>query len=107
MNWTEVGYTAASSFIVGLLRALYLIRRGRRFRWLDLVLEPCLAVFAGLMIWALASVTGTPDVIRAVLTSLGAWGGPKTIHLLEIRYLGGSRITDNAPLGPPEQRKGT
>lgn len=81
--------------VIGLTHALYMIRRGRRFRWLDLLLEPLLAVLAGMMIWGLLEVTSAPDILQGVMTSLAAWGGPKTIHWLELKYMGGTRISDS------------
>lgn len=84
---------------VGFIHALYLIRRGRKFKWIDVAVEPLLAVMGGMIMWALAEVTNTPDLVQAVLTSLGAWGGPKTIHAMEVKYMGGSRKGD-APTAP-------
>lgn len=79
---------------IGFVRFLYLLRRGRKYKMLDVFLEPLLAVIGGLLIWLLCLYWGFPDVIRAVMTSLGAWGGPRTIHLLEKKWLGGTRKTD-------------
>lgn len=80
---------------IGFTRMLYLLRKGRRtFVWFDLVLEPCLAVFAGMLVWSLAEVVGAPGIMKSILASLGSWGGPKTIHWAERKYLGGSRETD-------------
>jgi hypothetical protein len=73
-----------------MVRLLYLIRRGRRFHWLDVILEPALAVFGGALMWAGLEVTDAPDVAQMVVTSLGAWGGPRTIHWLELKYFGES-----------------
>lgn len=86
------------SISIGLVRFLYLLRRGRQFHWFDVVLEPALAVFGGLCMWALMEVSAAPDMLQAVITSLGAWGGPRTIHWLEVRYMGGSRATDYSTL---------
>lgn len=85
---------------VGLVHMLFLIRKGRKFRVIDVILEPALAVMGGMGLWALTEVTKTPDLIQAVLTSLGAWGGPKTIHWLELKYLGGTRKSDVLPTAP-------
>lgn len=95
VNWGEILGAAVMSASLGLVHALYLIRRGRKFRWLDLLLEPSLAVIGGMMVWALTEVTSAPDLVQAVLMSLGAWGGPKTIHILELRYIGGTRKDDH------------
>ncbi len=99
--------TIGISVGIGLTRMLYLLRKGRRkFVWFDLVLEPCLAVFAGMLIWSLAEVTGAPGIMKSILASLGSWGGPKTIHWAERKYLGGSRegdeTTSPAPLNDRE-----
>jgi LydA holin phage, holin superfamily III len=101
VNWAEVWASVGTSGIIGLVRCLYLVRRGRRFKWLDVALEPCLAVLAGMLIWALTEYTNTPDIFQGALTSLGAWGGPKTIHWLELKYMGGTRSADT-PTRPAE-----
>lgn len=95
INWSEVLGAAAMCATVGMFRALYLIRKGREFKWFDMLLEPCLAVFGGMCMWGLTEVTPSPDTVQAVMTSLGAWGGPKTIQWLELKYLGGRRKTDH------------
>lgn len=79
---------------IGFVRFLYLLRRGRRFKWFDLILEPCLAIMGGMMVWALCEASKTPDLLQVVMSQLGAWGGPRTIHVLEVKYLGGTRSTD-------------
>lgn len=83
--WVTVGITA----VIGLTRLLFLIRKGRKFIWVDLILEPLLAVIAGMLMWGLATLAGLPGIMVTVLASLGSWGGPKTITMLEAKYLGG------------------
>lgn len=95
ISWSEVLGATAMCASVGMIRALYMIRRGRKFRAFDFLLEPCLAVVGGMCMWGLIEVTSAPDSVQAVMTSLGAWGGPKTIQWLELRYLGGRRKTDS------------
>jgi hypothetical protein len=89
--------TAGGALFVGLIRFLYLLQRGRKFKWFDLILEPCLAIFGGMLVWALGEVANTPDLMQMVLSQIGAWGGPRTIHLLEVKYMGGSRRSDREP----------
>ena len=84
-----------ASMTLGVIHFLYMIRKGRRFRYLDLVLEPSLAIVGGVLVWILTEYDGVPDLIQAVATSLGAWGGPRTIHYLEMKFLGGSRRDDS------------
>jgi hypothetical protein len=94
VNWYEALGALLMSGSVGVVRALYLVRKGRQFRWFDIMLEPLLAILGGMSLWALTEVTPTPDLIQAVLTSLGAWGGPKTVQWLELHYFGGRRKGD-------------
>lgn len=94
VNLLEVAGAIAVSAFLGFVRFLYLLRRGRKFKWFDVILEPCLAVIGGMLMWALNEAASTPDLLQAMMTSLGAWGGPRTIHYLELRYLGGTRSED-------------
>lgn len=101
-SWGSVNVRELLSIIVlntclGLVRLMYAVRRGRAFRWLDVLLEPSLAVVAGMLIWALTEYTAVPDLMQTVLTSLGAWGGPKTIQYLETKYLGALPGTETKP----------
>ena len=89
---------ASGSMAIGLIRFLYLLRRGRKFKLVDIVLEPLLAILGGMLVWAVNEAADTPDILQAVLTSLGAWGGPRTVHFFEQKYFGGSRDTDRMPL---------
>lgn len=93
VNWPELFGSAMVSAGVGLIRVLMLIRAGRRVRWVDVMLEPAIAVFAGMCAWALSEVANAPDVLQAVMTSIGAWSGPRFIRQLEKRYLGAARDT--------------
>jgi hypothetical protein len=107
LNWTEVLGVAIMSATVGVIRLLHAIRRGRRFKWFDAVLDPGMSVLGGMVVWALLEIGPTPDVIQAAFTSLGAWGGSRTLHWLEVKYLGGSRGTDFGTLeNDREDRKG-
>lgn len=94
IDFKEAIATAGGAMFVGLVRFLFLLRRGRRFKWFDLVLEPCLAIMGGMMTWAICEATKTPDLLQVVMSQLGAWGGPRTIHVLELKYMGGSRAGD-------------
>lgn len=95
VNWGEAIGAAVMSASVGVIHMLYLIRQGRKFRWIDVMLEPSLALIGGMLMWAVAEVSPIPDLLQAAMTSLGAWGGPKTIHMMELKYFGGSRKSDN------------
>lgn len=98
---SEVIGSALISLGVGMIKLMQYIREKRKIRAVDIMLEPSLAVFGGMAMWALAEYGGMPDLVQAVATSVGAWGGSKTIHRLDRKYFGGSRSTDtdNAPLG--------
>lgn len=90
----EVGVTIIGSLVMGLTRFLYLLKRGRRFRWFDLLAEPCFAIVGGMLVWLMCEVLETPDLMQLLMSQLGAWGGPRTIHMLEKKYMGGSRRSD-------------
>lgn len=94
VNPNEVIMTLGISAAIGITRLLYLVRRGRSFVWFDIILEPCLAVLGGMLVWGVATVAGLPGIMVTILASLGSWGGPKTIHMLELKYLGGRRLHD-------------
>ena len=79
------------SFIVGGIRLGYLLQRGRKLRSFDLLIDPCMALLAGMLIWAILEVMNVPDVLQAAMTSLGAWGGPRTVNALEVKYI--SKLT--------------
>lgn len=91
INWNEFWGAITMTMFVGLVRFLYLLRKGRKFKLFDLLLEPSLALIAGMSMWGVAEVSTLPDVLQAVMTSLGAWGGPRTIAYLEVKYLGTRR----------------
>lgn len=97
----ELGGVIMGSAFLGFVRFLYLLRQGRAFKWFDIILEPCLAVIGGTLMWGVNEATKTPDLMQAVLVSLGAWGGPRTIHYFERKYMGGSR-RDDKPTVPGE-----
>lgn len=94
VNISEVIGSALISLGIGMIKLLMLIRRGRRVKWADYLLEPSLAVFGGMLAWALSEVATAPDVLQAAMTSLGAWAGPRFIHKMEVKYFGGSRQRD-------------
>jgi hypothetical protein len=91
VNLWELGGSAAVSLGVGMLRMLVFIREKRKVRWVDVLLEPGLAMFAGCLIWLLTEHFRVPELLQTALVSLGAWGGPRTIHMLELKYFGGRR----------------
>lgn len=82
---------------MGFIRFLYLIRKGRKFKWFDFIAEPSFAVAGGMIVWLLCEATSVPDVMQLLLSQLGAWGGPKTIQMLEVRYLGEFRRKGDSP----------
>lgn len=88
INLWEVITATLTAGGVGMIRFLMLLRKGRKLRWFDFLLEPCLAIFAGMLVWGLSEMVHTPDLMQLVLSNLGAWGGPKTIQALEVKYLG-------------------
>ena len=99
INPQELLTLAVVSASVGVVRLMYLVQRGRRFRWFDLILEPSLAMLAGMIVWALCEVTDMPDVLQGAMTSIGAWGGTRTLHWAELRYFGGTREDDKLKQG--------
>ncbi len=74
------------------------ISKGRRFRLVDVFLEPGLAMIAGMTVWAFAEVSGVPDVVQGALTCIGAWGGTHTMAYLEAKYFK-RPITDESKPG--------
>lgn len=97
VNLGELVGSALVSAGVGMIRVLMLIRAGRNVAWVDVILEPSIAIFAGMCAWALTEVANSPDVLQAVMTSIGAWSGPRLIRQLEKRYFGGTRAGDTGP----------
>lgn len=87
VNLTDLAISGGISFTVGMLKVLQLIRSGRQVRWVDAVYEPCLAVFGGMLMWAFFELADAPGVLKAIATSLGAYGGTRTIAYLERRYM--------------------
>jgi hypothetical protein len=106
IHWQEFFGVITMTASIGIIRVLLMIRRGRKVKLVDWALEPSLSTFGGLCIWGFAEVTSLPDVVQAVLTSLGAWGGIKLIHKLEVKYFGGSRFGDLDPLEPRTGERG-
>lgn len=92
---------------VGLVRIGHLINKGKKWSWFDLVIEPSVSVVGGMMVWAICEYMSTPDIMQAVLTSLGSWGGPRTIAYLDQKYLRTIGATERAsrpmPLDGDEQ----
>lgn len=87
---TEIVVATSASAAVGLIRLLHYVRKGRTLKFVDVLFEPLVAVFAGLCAWGLTEVTNVPDVLQAVMTSVGAWAGPRLINNLEKKYFGTS-----------------
>lgn len=98
LSLREIGATIYGSLFMGVTRFLFLLRKGRKFKWFDLIAEPCFAVAAGMLVWLMCEAMSVPDLMQLLMSQLGAWGGPKTIQVLEIKYLT-DRI-DKSPKGP-------
>jgi hypothetical protein len=110
VNLGELIVAALISLGVGVIRLLVFIRKSKgAFKFVDVMLEPLLAMFAGMLMWSIMEYLATPDILQAAMTSVGAYGGTKTIHWAERRYLGGSRIgdppSDKMPLDKVLERK--
>lgn len=88
VSFPEVMGAITVSVSIGFVKTLLLLRKAQSIRKVDWILEPSLAVVGGMMIWAITEWTDTPDLLQAVMTSLGAWGGPQVINALERKYLG-------------------
>lgn len=86
-NWQEIGAAIGVSLAVGVVKLAILIRKSRQFRVIDLIVEPGLALIGGMTVWFLVEDTAVSDSLQAALTSLGAFGGGKTLAMLERRYL--------------------
>lgn len=87
VDWREVASTVAASAAVGAIRLGYLIKLGRRWTWFDVVVEPSLAVMAGVLAWALTEYQSIPDLPQSVCTSIAAWAGPRFMAALEANYI--------------------
>jgi len=98
VDWHEVFATIGTSALIGTIRLGYLVRRGREFRLIDVVLDPSLAVFGGMLMWAAAEYAGTPDLVQAIGTSLGAWAGPRAIVVMERKYLSALATGTTGPI---------
>ena len=104
INWAEFVGVLAMSASVGLVRIAIAVRRGRKFKWIDIIADPGMAVLGGMVVWLVTEPTPVPDAMQAALTSLGAWGGSRTLHALEKKYLGGSRLEDETTPGSLNDR---
>jgi len=100
--------TIMVSAFVGFVRLLYLIRQGRRrWRLVDIIVEPSIAVIAGVSAWYLAMYQGAPPLLQPVIVSMAAWAGPRFMATLEAKYvaklgiepseLDGARVPPTAP----------
>lgn len=97
INLHELGIVMSISFVIGITRVLQMIRKGRQVRWFDWIIEIVVVLLAGGGTWALFEVTATPDILQLVASWIGAWGGPRTLHWLEYRMLGGMRTGETKP----------
>lgn len=91
---TELVVATSASAAVGIIRLLSAIRKGRRLKVVDVLFEPLVAVFAGLCAWGMTEVTNVPDILQTVMTSVGAWAGPRLINTLERKYFGTSKADE-------------
>ncbi len=90
----EVAGIAMVSMTVGAVKLLQAVRRGRKFRYIDVFLEPGMACISGMVIWALTETQPIPDVLQASMVSVAAWAGPRMMHRMEVHFFGGSRSED-------------
>lgn len=97
INWHEFVGVLFMSASVGLVRVAMAVRSGRKFKWVDIIADTGMAVLGGMVVWLISEPTSVPDAMQAAMTSLGAWGGSRTLHMLEKKYLGGSRSDDTEP----------
>jgi hypothetical protein len=95
INLTDFLISLATSMGIGLVRLLQLLRKGHTLRWFDAIFEPAIAVTAGMLVWGLLYMADVGEVFRTALVSLGAYGGPHTITLLEKKYLGTDSSKEN------------
>lgn len=87
-RWSDVMPTILVSAFIGFVRLLYLIRQGRRrWRLVDIVVEPSIAVIAGVSAWYLSMYQGAPPLLQPVIVSVAAWAGPRFLATLEAKYL--------------------
>jgi hypothetical protein len=86
--------TAAVTLLVLLIRALYMLRLGRKHTWFDVVLEGCIATIFGMIMWKSFELTPLYEWAKVSLIILAAWGAPRSLHTIEKRLLGGSRRSD-------------
>lgn len=87
IDWSEASAALLASFAVGVIRLAIAVRKARQVRIVDIIIEPGLAVIGGMTVWFLVEDTNASDSMQAALTSLGAFGGGKTLAMLERRYL--------------------
>jgi hypothetical protein len=71
-----------------------MLRRGRKYHWFDLVLEGCIAIIFGMIVWKSLEIIVAYEWIQASLAILAGWGAPKSLHALERKVIGGSRRSD-------------
>lgn len=76
VDWRDLTTVVASSAAVGMIRLGYLIQRGRAFRIIDLLVDPSMAVLAGVIAWSLADYSQATHQIQLVGSFLASWAGP-------------------------------
>jgi hypothetical protein len=94
VSYHEIAGVIGASGAIGIVKVLVLIRKAKRVRIIDILLEPALAIFAGMLAWMATEYTNVPDLLQGVFTSLAAWGGPAFINRMERKYFGTSTDGD-------------